>query len=284
MKLTDLIKIKYSKLTSSEQKIADYILSNSEIFLNSNAQMIGDSTGTSAASVVRFCKKIGFSGLEQLKVEIARNNLSSMDNQKIDPIIQKEDTSELLVKKIFSNVETSLKRTISLINYEQFEEVINIIKKAQKVFLYGIGASSLSAYDLYHKFNRIDKPTFYGFDGHMNIEFSVHSKPQDVAIIISYGGNSREVLLAARQLKENKTPIVAIVKEGETILSKIADYCIYVPDVEKQVKMGAVSSKFSQSFIIDIIYFGVIKDDLDQIFNQLEKTSNITKPLKERNK
>ncbi len=282
MDFVDLMQIKYSKLTTSEQKIADYILSDSEEFLKSNAQMIGDLTQTSGATVIRFCKKIGFSGLEQLKVEIAKSSIDSREDKKIDPIVQAEDTNELLVSKIFSCVETSLKRTISLLDYDKLEEVISVIKNANKVFLYGIGASSLSAYDLYHKFNRIAKPAFYEFDGNMNIEFSVHSQPEDVAIIISYGGDSKEVLLAARQLKENKTPIIAIVKEGDTILSQIADYCIYVPNTEKQVRMGALSSKFSQSLLIDILYFGVVKDDLDKVFNQLEKTNIATRPLKEK--
>lgn len=101
MDFVDLMQIKYSKLTTSEQKIADYILSDSEEFLKSNAQMIGDLTQTSGATVIRFCKKIGFSGLEQLKVEIAKSSIDSREDKKIDPIVQVEDTNELLVSKIF---------------------------------------------------------------------------------------------------------------------------------------------------------------------------------------
>lgn len=282
MNFIDLIKIKYDKLTASEQKIADYILLNSEVFLKSNAQEIGDLTQTSGASVIRFCKKLGFSGLENLKVEVAKSNINSHDNQKIDPIIESADTNDILVNKIYSNIETSLKRTIHLMDFQLLEKIIDIIRKANKVYLYGIGASSLSAYDLYHKFNRINKTTFYGFDGHMNIEFAVHSQPSDVAIAISYGGNTKEVLLAVKQLKENKTPVIAIVKEGESSLSQLADYCLFVPNTEKQIKMGALSSKFSQSFLVDIIYFGVVKDHLDNIFGQLELTNRVVTPLKEK--
>lgn len=282
MDFIDVIKIKYDKLTVSEQRIADYILRKSDDFLISNAQEIGEKTQTSGATVVRFCKKLGFTGLENLKVVVAKSDIHLKEDTKIDPIIQSDDTDEMLVNKIYSHVETSLMRTIDLIDFKMLEQIIQVIKNAKKVYMYGIGASSLSAYDLYHKFNRIDKQTFYGFDGHMNIEFSVHSKPDDVAIAISYGGDSKEIILAVKRLKLNKTPVVAIVKEGESALSQIADYCLYVPNTEKQVKMGALSSKFSQSLLADILYFGVVKEDLNSIFNQLEKTNQVVQPLKEK--
>lgn len=282
MNFTDLIKVNYTKLTLSEQKIADYILKDSEFFLQSNAQTIGDVTKTSGATVIRFCKKLGFDGLEQLKVAIAKSSLSIESEQEIDPIIQSSDTNEVLVSKIYSHIETALKRTINLIDYSELEEILSIIKNARRIYLYGIGASSLSAYDLYHKFNRINKTTFYGLDGHMNIEFAVHSTPQDVAIAISYGGNSKEIILAVERLRKNNTPIIAIVKEGETPLSQYADYCLYVPNADKQVRMGALNSKFSQNFLIDIIYFGIVKNSLNEVLDQLKLTTEVTRALKQK--
>ncbi|MEG0276226.1 MAG: MurR/RpiR family transcriptional regulator [Coprobacillus sp.] len=282
MNFIDLVKIKYDTLTSSEKKIADYIVLNSEQFLQLNAQSIGDVTGTSGASVIRLCKKLDFEGLEQLKVNVAKNNLDSHEDNEIDPILQADDSNEAIVSKIYSHIDFALKKTASLIDFNVLSQVLSVIRNADSVFLYGIGASSLSAYDLYHKFNRVNKKTFYNFDGHMNIEFSVHSQPQDVAIAISYGGDSKEILLAAKQLKQNNTPIIAIVEEGVTPLSQIADYCLYIPNTEKRVKMGAVSSKFSQSFLVDVIYFGVVKNNLDLVFEQLKLTAMSVRPLKEK--
>lgn len=280
MNFIDLVKIKYDELTASEKKIADYIVTDSDTFLQTNAQNIGEMTKTSGASVIRLCKKLGFEGLEQLKVEVAKSHIDSQNDNQIDPIMSPEDSDEMMVTKLYSHVEMALKKTINLLDFQTLEEVISIIKKANRVYLYGIGASSLSAYDLYHKFNRVNKPTIYGFDGHMNIELSVHSQPNDVAIAISYSGDSKEVILAVKKLKENNTPVIAIVKEGDTILGSLADYCLYVPNNEKRVKIGALSSKFSQNFLIDVIYFGFIKDNLDDVFDQLKSTSNVIRPLK----
>lgn len=281
MDLVDIIKVKYNKLTTSEKRIANYILSDSKKVLESNAQEIGRETETSAATVVRFCKKIDLDGFDNLKVRIAKSSLIDNSEKEIDPILQKDDSSQEVVKKIHSHIDTALKRTLCLINFDNLENIIRIIKNANNVYLYAIGASSLSAYDLYHKLNRINKRAHYNFDAHMNIEFSVHTKPDDVVIAISYGGDSKEVLLAVKSAIKNGTPVIAIVKEGETILSKLADYCLYVPNTEKRVRMGSVESKFAQMMLVDILYFGVVKDNIDSVLEELRVTSNAIYDLKE---
>lgn len=281
MDFIDVIKIKYDKLTASEKKVADYILKNSDSFLDSNAQRIGEETATSAATIIRFCKKMEFDSLENLKVNIAKSNLSSKENNVIDPILTKVDSDVDVVKKIYSQVDVSLKKTLSLIKFDVLGKVLEIIKKSENVYIYGIGASSLAAYDLYHKLNRVGKRSFYNFDGHMSIEFSIYSTPKDVAIAISYGGDSKEVLLAVEQAKKNNTPVIAIVKEGDTTLSKMVDYCLFVPNNEKRIRMGSLGSKFAQMLMIDILYFGVVRENLETVLEELKLTSDSIRPLKD---
>ena len=66
-----VIRKSYSQLSKTNKKIADYILSNPKVMISQSALEIGESSGTSSASVTRFARKLGYSGLEELKFAIA---------------------------------------------------------------------------------------------------------------------------------------------------------------------------------------------------------------------
>ena len=67
------IKAMYQSRTfsKSDRLIADYILAHPTCVASTTAAELGEATGTSSATVVRFCRKLGFSGLVDLKMSMA---------------------------------------------------------------------------------------------------------------------------------------------------------------------------------------------------------------------
>ncbi|MGL5900996.1 MAG: MurR/RpiR family transcriptional regulator, partial [Lactobacillaceae bacterium] len=72
MDLINKITNNYSNFKGSSKKIADYLLKNSNTFLNLDAQHLGTETGTSSASIIRFCQQMGFKGLKDFKIVLAK--------------------------------------------------------------------------------------------------------------------------------------------------------------------------------------------------------------------
>ena len=77
-----------------------------------------------------------------------------------------------------------------------------------------------------------------------------------------------------KSLKSRIQPIVAIVKEGKTRLGELADYCLYIPNKEKKVRIGSLESKFSQMLIADILYYAVAKENMDPFIEYLKDISD----------
>ena len=73
MNVLDYIRQNYENFTDGEKLIADYLLSNKESIINLSAKEIGDITNTSAATVVRFSKKVGFNSLNEMKFKLSIN-------------------------------------------------------------------------------------------------------------------------------------------------------------------------------------------------------------------
>ena len=65
-------------LTNTEMKVATYVLDHYEEILNYNITELAENAGVSDASVVRFCKNIGYKGYQEFKVNAAKDVLPSV--------------------------------------------------------------------------------------------------------------------------------------------------------------------------------------------------------------
>ena len=65
--------------TSTEKRIADYILNYRLETVEASVQDLAERTNTSAAAWIRFSKKLGYKGLTALKMDLAKND---DDNEK----------------------------------------------------------------------------------------------------------------------------------------------------------------------------------------------------------
>ncbi|MEG1875666.1 MAG: MurR/RpiR family transcriptional regulator, partial [Angelakisella sp.] len=71
----------YPGFTSSEQKIADFILGNADHALECTAAELSVASGVSPATVIRFTKTIGFSGFSEMKLNLARDMEASIPDE-----------------------------------------------------------------------------------------------------------------------------------------------------------------------------------------------------------
>ena len=57
-----MIREKYNQIFMAERKVADFVLENPERAVNANVSELANLSGVSDATVIRFCKRIGFQG------------------------------------------------------------------------------------------------------------------------------------------------------------------------------------------------------------------------------
>ena len=270
----------FEDFTQSERKIAKYILENRQDVITLSAQEIGALTETSPASVVRFSRTLGYEGFQELKLEIAKTQ--NQDEEKIiDDIIEKGDTIEEVVQKVANQGINTINNTVSLLNIEDFERAIEEIKKAKNIYLFGVGASAIVAMDLQHKLLRINKIAIFHLDANIQLAMSVHAKKGDLAIGISYRGRSKDVNNSMRKAKENGAVCISITKYGNNLLADLCDINLRVPNVEKELRVGAIASRMAQLMVTDILFLGIAKDDFEEVEKYLKATKKMTDMLKE---
>src|SRR5699024_12326877 len=107
-------------------------------------------------------------------------------------------------------------------------QAINFLKNADRIYLAGVGASSLPAQDLYYKFIRSDKNVIFNQDIHIALERICYSHSTDVLVIFYYSGLTQEILLLAEHARKNNNAIIDINHYHTSPLVVISDVDFYV--------------------------------------------------------
>ena len=126
--------------------------------------------------------------------------------------------------------------------------------------------------DMQLKLLRINKNAFTSLDSHTQLTVSSNLTDSDLVIAISYSGNTREVIKCIENAKLNGSKCVSITKYGVSSISKLSDFNLYVPNVEKNLKEGAISSRIAMLTLIDIIYISLIQNDVCSAEKMLEES------------
>ena len=161
---------------------------------------------------------------------------------------------------------------------DELQSCVDILEKAKTIGLFGIGSSLLAARDMYLKFLRLNKPCICNDDWHSQLVCARNLTKEDVAVIFSYSGLTKEMLTCARILKEKDVPIITVTRFAENELTRLADCKLYVSAKELLVRTAATASRISQLNIIDILFTAYVKNNYEKNISRL-KSNVITKDI-----
>lgn len=280
MNLLQYIKQNYSKLTDREKLIADYLLVENSEIIDMSAKEIAEETNTSAPTVVRFAKKLGFSSLNEMKIKLSISSKEKNSSREFE-YLDKDLSTKSIVNGVKTSIHSIIDETVDLIDEEQLDKAINLLTNAKTIYIYSVGVSGLVGLDFYYKLSRINKRCVAHTDTHLQLTSSVLMEKEDVAVVISYSGETKETLLCAKNAKEKNVPVIAITKASiDNKLDYFSDISLHVPYVEKSLREGAMSSRISQLAIIDMLFLGMARNNIKDMEEKLVITRNAVKELR----
>ena len=264
-----------NQVTDVEKSVIRYILDNIREVTEMDIHTLAKKGYCSPATIVRVCKKNGFLGFKDLKLallndinfndELIRSNLTKC----------KISDGKEKVMEIFNENIRSLNNTYNLIDYDQIEKIVKLIDKSKVIRLFGIGASYLVAKDFQQKLERINKLTILYEDTHLQLINSMNIEKGEIAIMISYSGQTREILDMAKNIKLNNGKLISITKYSNNKLLSMSDYSLNVPNIEHNLRSAASSSRISQLIIIDVLYNTYLEMYKDEFLHKIIKTNEV---------
>jgi DNA-binding MurR/RpiR family transcriptional regulator len=262
-----------NKASSTEKMIIAYILNNPKKTSTMSVYELAEATFSSPASIIRLCKKNGFTGYKDLAKTLIyelgiRENSQAVNK---DEITRADKIEDIIDKVTYKNIVT-LEDTKSLIDHEIIAKCIELLQKSRNICLFGMGSSLLVAKDAHQKFTRLNKRCTVNDDWHIQLLTARYMSEEDLGIIISYSGETIEMIECAKAMKQSGAKIISITRYGTTPISELSDYVIYVAANEGIIRSGAMSSRISQLNIIDILYTGYVNTQYEKSIEQISKT------------
>jgi DNA-binding MurR/RpiR family transcriptional regulator len=260
-----------NSLKPSELPAAKYILDSSNEVIHLSIQELSRRSGSSEASIIRLCKSIGLKGYQDLKVSLAAD-LATQNSQMQYSDIRPNAPIHEIIQSVAGHNLKSLEDTLRLVDEKAMELAADALRDARRIDFYGVGASHLVCHDAQLKFMRIEKLATAYSDSHLQITSAVNLRKGDVAVGVSYSGQTIEIVQALQAAKKAGATAISITSVGESPVNQLADIQLFSVAHESGIRSAAMSSRFAQLLVVDILYSCVASRMYETVVDRLETT------------
>ena len=231
---------------------------------------------TSGATVLRFCRAVGYLHYPDLRIDLARETSREAADKGQGPLltgdISPTDTLSEIVAKIAWSDARAIEDTAATLDIETLRSAIDAVALAQRIDIYGIGASGFVAQDLHQKLHRIGLLSSVWPDPHAALTSAALLGPADVAIAISHTGTTIDTIEALRVAEDRGAITIAITNFGESPLSRHAQHILTTAARETTFRSGAMASRIAQLAVVDCLFVGVAQRSYERTMLALERT------------
>lgn len=259
----------FNELTKTEQKTATYILENPSDVIHMTITELAEAAKNAEATVFRLCKKLGFSGYQELKIALAGDLYTPLESvyKEVDPA----DSIGTMISKIFHGISEGLQDTLKIIDEDAVEKAIVAITSAKRIDVYGSGGSAVIASDIEHRFMRFGISVRAYSDPHLQIASATLLEPGDVVIAVSHTGANRDILDAVKVANSNHVTTIAITSYMRSPLSQMAKIALHGMGREVTYRSEAMASRMIHLAIVDVLYIGSLLRQQDKIIENMNK-------------
>ncbi|KJB85090.1 transcriptional regulator [Paenibacillus sp. E194] len=254
-----------------ERKVADYILQFPGNVVTMGITELAEQSGTSPATVTRFCKTLHFRGFPDFKTKLAADLAQQSTPLSYQDIIAGNPLRDIITA-IESNHIRSISDTTRLLDMVTLERAMHAFQQARQIDLYGMATSGIVALDFYQKLIRVGKRATCFSDPHMQITSAANLNELDVAFAISYSGETPETIDALQCAKERGATTISLTKVGPNRLASLADIHLSASSLEEGMRRGDMASRIAQLHIIDILFAGMVTEQFDDHIPKLEQS------------
>jgi len=260
-------------LRPAEKRVAQVILSDPREAVHYSITQLAEKAEVSDATVVKFCKRLGYKGYQEFKIMLAQDVAAKP--QLIHGEVEPGNDVQTIKEKIFQANISALQETAQVLETEALERAVQALANAGEIHFYGVGASGIVALDAEQKFSRIGLRTSAFLDTHLQIARAVHLREGDVAVCLSFSGETVEIVEALRAAKQAGALTIAITSFSGSTLAREADVLLLTSTQQNLFRSGAIASRLTQLSTIDVLFIAVALVDHERAQEAIEKTRAI---------
>jgi DNA-binding MurR/RpiR family transcriptional regulator len=264
-------------LPAALQRVGEQVLSAPAVVARGTILETAERSGTSAATVTRFCRALGLSGYADLRLAMAEETgrSSAIAGWEID--IGREIVPSDPIDRVLNLITTAdiraIQETAAGLDLAEVNKAADAIANAGRVEVYGIGGSAMVADEMQLCLHRIGIPTWSWGDVHSGLTSAALLGENDVAIAISHSGATYETVEMLSTAGGRGTTAVAITSFPSSPLAEVADIVLTTAIHETTFRPDALAARHPQLIVLDLIYVAVAQRRPDTTSEALRSTA-----------
>lgn len=262
----------YNMLSPKAAMVADYIFAHAEEVIAISITDLAAKAGVSQFSVVNCVKTAGYKGYSDFKVALALG----MNQSKMLLLGDLSDTDnpyDVLIHTMQKKSQ-SLLDTLTLISETSFNRVVEMIMSARRIEAYGIGSSANAAEYLEFHLRRMGYNTAFYRDPNYQVMSASVLGAGDLAIGFSTSGETKSIVDAIRNARQNGCATVVVTSFAESSLVKQADCVLLTTYSNPDFFRATNNSVPEQVSLASAIVLAIARSSKEHAIENLARTTD----------
>jgi DNA-binding MurR/RpiR family transcriptional regulator len=271
------VRSRLPEFTGALQRVAEQVLNDPAGAARATIVELAERSGTSPATVTRFCRALGFEGYADLRLGIAsetgraaRQAGWSVD---IGREIQPDDSLERVLSQIMAADTRALGDTSSLLDLRAVARAADAIAGSTRVDIYGISGSALVGAEMQLCLHRIGLAAWAWTDVHNGLASAALLRPGDVALGVSHSGQTRETIEMLAEAGSSGATTIALTSFPRSPLAEVADVVLVHAMQATTFRPDALSGRHPQLVVLDLLYIAVAQRTHDRSHAAFQATA-----------
>ena len=252
-------------LSSSEQRIADYIISHPDAVLSMSVDELKAKTYVSSATVYRLCDKLKIGGFSELKIRLSADLDEYLHQKEFDfnfPVLRDQSYYEIM-NAMQENYLRTIDSTIDHMRTDQIRLAVSAMKRAKQIDFYTSAGNVWFAKNFAFQMQEIGVTINVPIDEYEQQLCAAASDMSHMAIQLSFEGRGLVAKSISDSLHKNGTPILLICSPNQTMIK--GNYTLYISPMENHYrKISSFSTRLSILYILDVLYSCYFESNYDE--------------------
>ncbi|HZE40914.1 MAG TPA: MurR/RpiR family transcriptional regulator [Stackebrandtia sp.] len=260
-------------------RVAAQVLADPTAAALSTIVELAERSGTSPATVTRFCRTLGYDGYAALRVAIAtetgRAEAQGSDGWQVDigREIRPDDPLERVLGSVLAAEIAALQDTAHSLDLDGVARAAEAIVRARRVDMYGIDGSALVIGQLQIRLHRIGIPAWSWSEVHGALASAALLTGEDVAIGFSHSGTTSETVEMLAEAGSHGALAVAVTSFPSSPVAEVADIVLTSATRASTSQSDVLAARHSQLLVSDILYLAVAQRAFPSMVAAFETTA-----------
>lgn len=244
------------ELTPADQAIADTIFVLKDGIADLTMPDLAKASNTSTAAISRFCKKIGFRGYRDLKMEAVQSYAtSSVESVDANYPFEENDTPRSIGENLKQLYSETLCDTFASLDFPALQNASRLICKSKRIYLFTHSHNFYAAETFRERLLRIGISTFAAPAEEEQRILASMADREDLTIVISYSGRATFLPKTLNILRRRGTPCIFVgTAEGARLHQGLAGYLLVSGNENAHTRLSQFASHVSLQYLLDVLY------------------------------